>query len=158
MKQKSQNSVAAGAVLICLGIVLIALQIFEGLSDAILFFAIGGAFVAAYLVRRAYGLLIPGGILLGLGLGQVGERALTDFGDLNNVGLGLGFLAIYVIALVYEGRSHWWPIVPGGVLLITGLSSGNRVFEDLFAVGWPLILIFIGLAILIGAFRPRGRS
>lgn len=157
-KARADGRLIAGAVLIVVGLGLLALQYVEGLSEAVIFFLIGGVFVAAYLYSRAYGLLIPGGILMGLGLGSVGEGALLSFGGLENIGLGLGFVAIYVIDLVYRGRTHWWPLIPGGVLIVSGLAEGSPVFQELLEVGWPLILVFIGLALLAGGFGLFGRK
>jgi hypothetical protein len=156
MTQRNQRQVATGAILILIGLGLFALQFLEGFGEAALFFLIGGAFVAAYLYFRSYGLLIPGGILLGLGLGSVGESSVLAFGDFGAIGLGIGFVAIYVIALIYEGHSHWWPLIPGLILIVTGFASGTS-FERLLSVGWPLILIFVGLLILAGAFGLVGR-
>jgi hypothetical protein len=113
--------------------------------------------VAGYLYRRRYGFLIPGGILLGLGLGSIGEGALFQIADFEAIGLGIGFISIYVIALAYEGRTHWWPLIPGGILVVTGLATGNAVFQRLLSVGWPLILVFIGLLFLASAFGLMGR-
>ena len=73
-------------------------------------------------------------------------------------GLGLGFIAIFVIATLYQGRSHWWPLIPGGILLVSGLAEGSQAFRDLLAVGWPVVLILIGLIFLAGAFRGAGRN
>jgi hypothetical protein len=156
VSERNQRQIATGAILILIGLGLFALQFLEGFGEAVIFFLIGGAFVAAYLYFRNYGLLIPGGILLGLGLGSVGKGSVLAFGDFDAIGLGVGFVAIYVIALVYEGRSHWWPLIPGLILIVTGLASGTS-FERLLSVGWPLILIFLGLLLLAGAFGLVGR-
>lgn len=158
MVEKDRNRSTAGAVLVLLGLGLLALQFVEGFGEAVLFFVIGGAFVAGYLWRRAYGLLIPGGILLGLGLGQLGANSLMSFGDFSGIGLGLGFVSIYVIALIYEGRSHWWPLIPGLILIVSGFAEGSEAVARLLSRGWPLILIFIGLMLLAGGFRMTGRK
>jgi hypothetical protein len=158
MDEKSRGRIVLGSILIILGVGLIVLQLFEGFSDAVILFLIGGAFVAWYLYSRSYGLLIPGGILLGLGLGKVGESALTSFGGMEQLGLGVGFVSIYVIDLVYRGSSNWWPLIPGGILIIIGLSKGSETFERLFSVGWPLIIVFVGLLLLAGAFGLFGRK
>ncbi|NIM62909.1 MAG: hypothetical protein GTN89_03285, partial [Acidobacteria bacterium] len=74
------------------------------------------------------------------------------------VGLGAGFIAIFVIALVYEKRSHWWPLIPGGILLVTAFSIGEELMDFLFSGGWPLVLIIIGVIIVLGALGKRGSS
>jgi hypothetical protein len=158
MDDKARGRVVLGGILIVLGIGLFALQFFEGFSEAFYLFLIGGAFTAWYLYRRAYGLLIPGCIMLGLGLGTVGEETFMSFKGLEEVGLGVGFVALWVIPLIYEGKSIWWPLIPGAILVIVGLSEGNEAFQRLFDVGWPLIIVFIGLLLLATAFGLIGRK
>ena len=157
MDERRQGRLFAGAILVLLGLGLFAVQFVEGFGEALILFLIGGAFVAGYLYRRAYGLLIPGCILIGIGLGSLGEGTVFGVGDLSSIGLGLGFIAIYVIALVYQGESHWWPLIPGGILVLLGLAAGSKAFEQLLSVGWPLIIVFVGLILLAGAFGLFGR-
>jgi len=103
-------------------------------------------------------LLIPGCILLGIGLGKVGESTLMAFGGFEQLGLGVGFVAIYVIDLVYTGSSSWWPLIPGLVLIVAGLSEGSEDFGRLVSVGWPIIFVLVGLLLLAGAFGLTGRK
>ena len=152
-----QGRVAVGAVLIVIGLILLASQFIEGFADRAWPVVIGGAFVAGYFYRKAYGLLIPGCILLGIGLGNLAAGSIREFGDFDSIALGLGFIAIFVIAALYEGRTHWWPLIPGGILVIRGLQEGSQAVRDLIAVGWPVILILIGLLLLAGVFRATGR-
>jgi len=158
MDDKARGRTVLGGLLIVLGIGLFALQFFEGFGEAFYLFLIGGAFTAWYLYRRAYGLLIPGCIMLGLALGTVGEEAFMSFNGLEEIGLGVGFVALWVIPLVYEGKSTWWPLIPGVILILVGLSEGSTAFERLFEVGWPLIIVFTGLLLLAGAFGLLGRK
>jgi hypothetical protein len=160
MNGKNRRQLVIGSVLIILGVGLLALQYVEGLSASVILFLIGALFVAGYLYSRAYGLLIPGCILLGLGLGLVGEGSIESFDEDRFVllGLGVGFIALWVIPLIYQNRSIWWPRIPGAILIIVGLIQGNESFEKLFEVGWPLIIVLIGLLILAGAFGLIGRK
>ena len=158
MDDQRRGRITLGAILIFLGVGLFAVQFFEGFGDTFVLFLIGGAFTAWYLYRRAYGLLIPGCILLGLGLGTVGEDALLSFKGLEEIGLGVGFVALWVIPLVYEGKSIWWPLIPGLILIVVGLSEGSAAFDRLLEVGWPLIIVFIGLVLLAGAIGLFGRK
>src|SRR5688500_13461197 len=118
----------AGSVLVVLGLGLFALQLVGPPGDATALFLVGGLFVVAYFWRNVYGLLIPGCILLGLGLGRVG--------DLEAIGLGVGFLAIYLIDSVYRGRTHWWPLIPGVVLAGGGVVRLSADLQPALAVGW----------------------
>jgi hypothetical protein len=160
MNEQDKGRLVTGAILIVLGVGLLALQFLEGFSEAVIFFLVGGMFVAGYLYSRAYGLLIPGCILLGLGLGSVGGSTISSVSEDMFVllGLGVGFVAIWVIPLVYQGKSIWWPLIPGGILIIVGFAEGSETVEKLFEVGWPLIIVFIGLLILAGAFGLTGRK
>lgn len=154
----SRRSTWAGVILVVLGLVLLAMQFVEGLGDSLVLFIIGGAFLIFYFQRRSYGLLIPAGILLGIGLGSVGERALAGLGGLDNIGLGIGFLSIYFIDRIYRGDTPWWPLIPGGLLVISGLASSSRPLQRILEVGWPLLLIAFGLALLMGLGAKRRAS
>lgn len=158
MDNQKQGQLVAGGVLVVLGIGLLALQFVEGFGDAVFFFFLGGLFVAGYLYRRKFGLLIPGGILLGLGLGRLGEGGLFEGDGFGSIGLGIGFISIYVIALVYQRDSHWWPLIPGAVLVLRGISQNNAELDALLKIGWPLILVVVGLIVLAGAFGLTGRK
>jgi hypothetical protein len=170
MNEQKRRRLIIGATLIVLGVGLFALQFVEGLSDAVILLLIGGVFMAGYLYARAYGLLIPGCLLLGLGLGVVGantfdfeigpgtEVTMSGEDTFELLGLGVGFVAIYVIPLVYQGRSHWWPLIPGLILILFGLAVESESFERLFEFGWPLVLTFIGLLLLAGAVGLTGRK
>jgi hypothetical protein len=157
MANTGQGRVSVGAVLIVIGLMLLASQFIKGFADRAWPVVIGGAFVAGYFYRKAYGLLIPGCILLGIGAGNLATGSIRNFGDFDSIALGLGFIAIFVIAALYEGRTHWWPLIPGGILVIQGLQAGSQAVRDLVAVGWPVILILVGLILLAGAFRATGR-
>ena len=78
-------------------------------------------------------------------------------GGSRNLGLGLGFVAIFLIAFLYERKSHWWPLIPGTVLILLGLRRMEEVFGWLLR-NWPLILVIIGVLILLGALRPARKS
>ncbi len=138
-----------GIGLIALGIVFLIAQLVGGIGDALILLLVGGGFIFAYLSRNQYGLLIPGGILVGLGIGTLLERMLSPFAEFETLGLGLGFLLIYLIDLLRQGHTSWWPLAPGTVLILVGLVEGSPQFQEWLTVGWPAILILIGLLLLI---------
>jgi len=154
---KRRQNIAAGATLIVLGLALFALDRFDGLGRTAVFFVLGAGFLAAYLARREYGFLVPAGVMLGLGLGRAGRGSLLEFSD-NPVwlGLGCGFLAIWLIELIYRRRNQWWPLIPGTVLILVGLPDTDELFEYLLD-NWPLLLVAAGVLLLIVAFRPSRR-
>lgn len=143
-------SKVTGVVLIVIGLLLLALQLATGITVTIMFLVVGAIFLARYFNRPAYGMLIPGCILVGMALGQLAEAYLTLFHNPNFVGLGVGFLAIFAVDKIYRGSSPWWPLVPGGVLLFMGLETGQLNMGTLISKGWPLALIVVGILYLTG--------
>ncbi|MGC9023833.1 MAG: hypothetical protein ACP5NB_03195 [Chloroflexia bacterium] len=141
---------------ILIGLGFLAVNLFRiRLMGPLILGLLGAAFLVGYFSRRLYGLLIPGCLLLGLALGSAGESVLKA--GLTVLGLGLGFLAIYGIDLLYRRSTHWWPLIPGGILVLVGLTQIPG-WGVLSSMGWPLVLIVVGLLLLanaMGWFRRR---
>ena len=158
------GQIAAGLALIVLGGVLLFLERLDsgahgGAHGYLLFILIGGVFVAGYLYKRAFGLLIPGALLLGIGGGLVFEDLHSGpFVDGDNValGLGLGFILIYVASLLYERQNRWWPLIPGGFLVIASLPEFVWV-EDVLDF-WPVAVMAVGVLLLFRGVASRQRE
>ncbi|HEX7172421.1 MAG TPA: hypothetical protein VF365_07435 [Candidatus Limnocylindria bacterium] len=158
-----ERNLAPGLVLIGLGVLFGIVQL-TGIGGEAVVAVIGGALLVAYAFTRHYGYLVPGGILTGLGLGIIWQAAvLSDAGGAVLVGLGAGFLTIYLVDLFVRGnRALWWPIIPGGITLTIGLlletGSGGTLAGA--APLWPIILVLIGGALLLRqlATGPRAGS
>lgn len=147
-----------GVILIAVGVTLFAVQLLN-LDGDVIVLVIGLIFAIAFVATRRYGLLIPAGIMTGLGAGIL----LENYGVLGEpvvLGLGLGFLAIYAVdVLISRAREpgRWWPLIPGTILtVIAGAEStfgpeGARVI----AQGWPVLLIAAGAWLLL---RRRGST
>jgi hypothetical protein len=141
-----------GVILIVIGVTLFAVQWLH-LDANVIVLVIGLVFAGAYAATRRYGLLIPAGILTGLGVGVL----LEDFGMTREpvvLGLGLGFLAIYGVDLLTRGsrdRARWWPLIPGAILVVIAAAGGAFGDEGARAVeqGWPIVLIAIGAWLLL---------
>ncbi len=142
----------AGAGLVIAGIGLFALEAVDGAGDAAVLLAIGAVFMALYFMRRLYGLLVAGSIILGVGLGQLLERLSDLSGDVNVIGIGTGFVGIYLIDRLTHDSAHWWPLIPGGILLVIGISSVAGASADLV---FPALLVVAGVALVVGAGRRR---
>jgi hypothetical protein len=157
MEAHKRQRITAGLVLIGLGLALFAMNKVGNIGPWAIFFVVGGAFLAAYFYQREYGFLIPACILMGLGAGNVGKNVF-DFDISGQMGLGLGFVAIFVIAFLYERRTHWWPLVPGAILIATSLTRFSD-FVEFMVDNWPLALVILGILIMLGAFgRPKPRT
>lgn len=153
MTQQQRQQAIAGLALVVLGLGLFYLQ---DLGYSVVFFLVGGGFLVAYFYRRETGFLIPGCIIFSLGMANVGRSLFDDFSRIG--ALGVGFVAITVITLAYERRFIWWPLIPGGVLVLLGLPR-SREIAALIMDHWQLALVVIGALIFIGAFiRPASRS
>jgi hypothetical protein len=145
-------------MLIVLGLGLYWTQFLDNTGEAILLMLMGGLGIAAYLFTRFRFLLVLGCIVFGVGIGSFGERQLFFYGEFSLVGIGIGFILIYLIAFLYERRAHWWPLIPGGILLLLGFRNWHRFWTFLFTdKGWPLILVIVGGLILLGTLT-KGRK
>jgi hypothetical protein len=142
-------------MLVLAGLVLLSLQLVGRPGRAVLLIAAGATFLAVYLVRRTYGPLVPGCLLIGIGLGWLGERMGLAGGDWGALGLGSGFVAIFAIDLAYRRRFHWWPLIPGVILLMQGADVDYGDIGGKVATWWPLALVVIGVLILFGAFGRK---
>jgi hypothetical protein len=77
---------------------------------------------------RLIGLIIPGCLLLGAGVGiymawrvpSVGN-GLTQTGIML-VGFSFGWLAISLVARQVLQKNIWWPLIPGGILAMVGMG------------------------------------
>ena len=145
----NRRQIIPGLILITLGTVFLLMQYFE-FGPGLFLALFGLVFLIAYVFTRGYGFLIPGCILAGLGIGLAFERAVMQPDVAVSIGLGLGFIAIFAVQLVVGGSSHWWPLVPGGILVLAGLAETIPQAQAVLEKGWPLILIASGLAILAG--------
>jgi len=151
----SRDRMAVAVILIVVGVVGLAAQVFDLTANmgGWIVMLIGVGFLVAFAFTRHYGYLVPGGIMTGLGAGIIASEnlAVTDeqTGGVIVLGLGLGFLSIWVIgAIAHVDRHHWWPIIPGGILAVVGaalLIGGQAV--DLLDY-WGVVIIVIGLFVL----------
>lgn len=156
MALNSDRRVVGGIILIVVGVGLLALQLFEGLDRFTWPLLVGALFLVGYFVRRTYGFLVAGGILSGIGLGQLGEE-IFDVGDgIETIGLGLGFVSIYVVDRIDRADAPWWPLIPGLILLATGLGSVGGEIANVMDYVWPGLLILLGLALIFGLSQNRG--
>ncbi|HEY3374736.1 MAG TPA: hypothetical protein VGK02_06710 [Candidatus Aquicultor sp.] len=152
----NQGALAAGVILIIAGI--FALLINFGLLSGVSFLiALGVAFLVAFAIWRNLGFLIPGMILLWLGIGlTITEQSrlnIANDGSIIVAALGLAFISIY---LLMPRRRHWWPLIPGGILLVIGITiflfAQNIIpftFIQVINVLWPAAIIILGIWLVL---------
>lgn len=144
--ENTRTRIAIGALLVGAGI-LVLLQnlgvIRSGLELlwAVCFLAAGGIFTFVFLNdRKNWWAVIPGFSLLGIGALILLNWALPVSGGRWGGGLFLGALAAAFWVIYANRRDHWWPIIPGGVLLTLALVA---VLEDGVGVGFDTGSIFM---------------
>jgi hypothetical protein len=150
-----RDRMTVAVILIVVGAAGLAAQVFDLTANmgGWIVMLIGVGFLVAFVFTRHYGYLVPGGIMTGLGAGIIASEnlAVTDeqTGGVVVLGLGLGFLSIWMIgAIAHVDRHHWWPIIPGGILAVVGgaLVVGGQAVNVLDY--WGVALVAIGLAVL----------
>jgi hypothetical protein len=163
MARTRKSNLVFGVILVVVGGVLLLTRFVpvETAPAWLLGLGVGLALIA--IVNASYGALVAGMVLLGLGSGMVlGDRGVAGIraGTWLLLGLGAGFIGIYVLALILKLRSHWWPLVPGFILLAVGGARYVRHFtllppEVVMAVRswWPAVLVVVGMWILIRTLR-----
>lgn len=151
-----KSRVLTGLTLIVVGLALYGLQYLDVGFRPLALSLVGGVLVALYFASKSYPALVFGCILGGLGIGLFGEPRWFVLHEFTEIGLGIGFALIYVIRLVYERRSHWWPLVPMLVFFLLGFQKFRGFRQFIFSSkGWPILIVIIGGLIVLGALGRR---
>lgn len=144
----------AGLILVVIGLMLLAAQWFNFTGAAVLG-VLSAFFLVMYATSRKYGLLIPGMILGGLAVGVgLQEYGYDPSGGIVVLGLGAGFVAVYLVDVLVQSGARWWPLIPGGILSVVGatqLAEGTAA-ADTIARLWPLGLVAAGVLVLAASF------
>jgi hypothetical protein len=143
-----------GVVLVVIGGMLIAQQFSDALDAAGWPFVLGLALLAWWGFRGTFGVLLLAGVLTGLGVG-LAVHEVVDVVRPVALGLGAGFVAIFVLDRLRQGNPRWWLLVPGVALLIVGLLGQSSWWDALGGSGWPLLLVLVGLVIVGAALGRR---
>jgi hypothetical protein len=156
----TRERVIAGVALIGIGVLSFAGNALQTANLGLLFpAALGLIFLAWGLTVRNAGLLIPGGILFGIGSGIVLMQLpnLHALPDGTNGGVFLlafagGWGLIAVLSALFTSDRLWWALIPGAILACVGIAllSGGIALQALTLVSfvWPLALVGFG-ALLI---------
>ena len=162
---KKRNDLAGGIVLIGLGLFFLVGRLVNLDNWALLFLpALGAIFMIWGILAREGGLMIPGGIISGIGWGSYFIASSTldtslDDGGLFMVIFGLGFMSITLFSLIFAHETHWWALIPGGIISGIGaaIMFGGVFLQALEALGtyWPVILILVGIYVIFQASRGK---
>lgn len=159
-KRDGRGKLIAGIILIIIGIAIL-LRNLGFLEPGIFAAAIGASFLVAYAFRRLLGFLIPGMILLWLGVASILTQSHVISSRLDGpvtlTALGLSFILIYVFM---GRRRHWWPLVPGGILFLVGavgilsvLGILPLTLAQLSSLILPIVLIIVGVWLIFEQWR-----
>lgn len=164
--KQNRNRVVGGLALIVVGLIAFAAQFIDAEWLGLLILpALGFIFLAWGLITRQSGLLIPGGILSGLGAGTLlltgpyetaaGETQAGIF----LLAFAAGWVLIPILATLFTPERHLWALIPAAVLALigAGLLFGGAALTALEWLGriWPVFLILGGLLLI---FRRGGAS
>jgi len=108
--------------------------------------AIALPFLVAFLRdRKRWGLLIPAYVLLAVGVmvGLIGAGVLNDLLIPSYVMLAIAIPFFVVFA---RNPGQWWPLIPGGIMAVIGLSF--LIAEAAVQYVVPVVLILAGIWIL----------
>ncbi|MEM7335929.1 MAG: hypothetical protein AAF490_27875 [Chloroflexota bacterium] len=165
MTHKKREDLNGGIILVGIGLLFLIGRFinFGGLVEFLILPGLGAIFLLAGILKREAGLMIPGGILSGIGLGIVlsaGPFELlpgVEDGGLFLMSMGLGFISITFFSALFGKETHWWALIPGGILGFIGLavSLGGVFITLLELVGtyWPLILVGVGVYTIYKAVK-----
>ncbi|MGD8457925.1 MAG: hypothetical protein PVF83_16225 [Anaerolineales bacterium] len=124
-------------------------------SELIILCSIGLSLVLIYINDRLHWwALVPGGLLISLGVGSIVERynpVWVDSGSILFLGLGLSFLILFIIPTPY-GRLKW-AFIPALILLAIGSIVA---IEESLAIGnfvGPAIIIILGILVLVNVIK-----
>lgn len=162
----------AGLIIVGIGGFFLLAQVVPDIGRWIPLF-IGIAFLLAFLPKREYGFLIPGCIVSGVGVGIILAERVGDpwSGAAVLFSIGGGFIAIWLVSMLIRmgdkdwprgetrdaGQALWWPLIPGGILVIIGfVVLADEGYDGDLLQWWPLLIIGAGLIVLLSSLRRRG--
>ena len=157
---KKNNSVVSGLGLVALGFVFLVSQFVE-FNGQFFVLLIGLGFIVWSLISRKQGLLIPGGILSGIGAGIAFAETSWATGDLEGslfmLSFAAGWFSIILLTKMFFNELQLWPAFPGGIMALIGVAvlTDGVLLDTLGSVGqfWPVILIVIGFSAMWKQFR-----
>lgn len=158
---ESRNRIVWGIALIVFGLLALVTQLVDlGETLGLLIVpALGLIFLLWGTLTRQSGLLIPGGILSGIGIGTLlitGPYAAASGqvqGGVFLLAFAFGWALIPVLSAIFTGDNHWWALIPGGIMAIVGgaLLFGGVALTvlEFFGRAWPVLLILAGLYLIL---------
>ena len=144
-----------GVLLVLIGVGLLLQVVYPAVSlSTLILLAIGLAFLAGWIIGRSWFAMVPGFLILALGIGELIEDmgllrpAHQDVPGLASTALALGFLAIFVTARA-SGRRWMWPLWAAAIFGLIGIAQLSAfVALPQFGLIVPVLIIVLGLIVL----------
>lgn len=167
--EMQKKNMTGGLVLVLIGLVALLGQFvtirFPVNMGLLIVPGLGALFLVWGILTHNEGLMIPGGILSGVGWGVYAIAGPFSMWQGDNEGgvflvfLGLGFGLITVVTAVFGKETHWWALIPGGIITFIGTAIlfGGALLKVVAFAGklWPLALILMGISILVKANKEK---
>ncbi len=165
--KENQNEWIGGVILIGLGLFFLVNQFIDFNWDSVgIYFlpVLGAVFLLAGIFTRQAGLIIPGGIISGIGWGSVLITGpFSDTGDVEGGVFMLVFALVWalitLLTAVFTEETHWWPLIPGGIMAIIGggILFGGVFLQGLTLLGqiWPVFLIALGIYVIFKTAKSK---
>jgi len=150
MERRTGTHWIFGLILILVGASMVFGELFSWIRGISFILIVGAVFLVGYIRNRSYGLLIPACLLIAIGITHYISYP-AGFDNFGQFMLGIGFVAIYGIDVLVRGKSHWWPIIPGAILLISGYFGSDQVMTIVL----PVALILVGISMVVRGWHPR---
>ncbi len=155
---RRNGALVGGAILITIGLFSLLENVFHMEWGLYFLPVLAVIFLASGLYTCRPGLLIPGGILAGIGAGALVVDQFMPY--VSNQTRGGTFMVIFAagwlvitLASMLISRPMLWPIYPAAFLGVTGaaLLAGQTGMQllTIFGYFWPIVLIITGLYLIL---------
>lgn len=150
-----------GVLLVLVGAALLIQYVLPGVGvGTLVLLAIGLAFLAGWIFGGSFFSMVPGVLLVFLALARLVEEVGLlfprgqDVPGLTSLALAVGFIVIWLIASS-RNRRWGWPLWAAGIFGLVGVvqASGWIIGMPELGVIWPVLIILVGLALMLGARR-----
>lgn len=161
MARSGSGQLFFGLILAAVGVALLLVRMHVVVWAPAVLLALGTALSLFGVFARGLASLVPGCILLGLGLGIFwGERGLQGVAMVRwpLAGLGVGFLLIFLLSFILGLGRQLWALVVGLILVLGATFPNLKVWlspEVVIAVRtfWPVLLVVVGLYLVVRGVR-----
>ncbi|MDI6860473.1 MAG: hypothetical protein QMD25_00445 [Caldisericia bacterium] len=162
MEKKDFGKLFLGSILIIAGLFAVLANFFKLTIFGVLFLpTLGLLFIIWSIILKEEELIIPGGIIGGVGLGILFINLFENVNDISKgglffIGFSIGWILITIISKLIFKKTILWPLIPSSILFILGiilfLGDKGIIFLQNFSLIWPYLLIIGGFFIILKSF------